>query len=861
MRNKTFLWVYSFCFLVIPLFLVFRAFFATGSLAWGDAPFFTSEGMRELMAENYIWTSRGNTLGGVNQLLWIYPIMFVWGALHTVLGFPNDLIIRVLFYFPSLILATVSAFLFAKSLKLSSKAAILGAIVYIFNTYYLLLVDGGQVGVALAYGFFPLSLLTLLNLFKSPTSKFFWIALIANFIFSVIDPRFLIVSVVTLILWVSVGFIAKREFAVSKKVILKFLFLGLALVFLNSYWLIPTVFSSVASLTIPVSSLQLVSLLNTLLLHQPHWPGNVFGETIAPPFYFALTPVLIFIGVLYKKNKAFLALALLFLLMAFLAKGDTPPLGQIYSFVVTGIPFGVVLRDATKFYVPLLLLGATLVAYTGEVFSKKWGNKILAVLGVFVLILIQPALFGKLNFVLSSRQNTDITFVNTLIKEDNAIFRTAWFPERYPLSIHTNQKQAIDAKDLVALLPLSSLNVGDYDKFNYTHQENFLEWYRLFGIKYLVMSGDPRKVAYTKEDQQNWDDLTNRIATVSGLLRENKLTIPTYKVSDVRSRALAAPQAVVVVGGTTHISPKVPMFFAEDGKFDVLALENISSGSAALFFDGKTEEDLRMSLLKENFQGPARARTSQWARWSKVDSLKWRYEALIRGVDTKELDYDLGIASSEVSGEEITYNIDTPTSGNFMLAIRVLGKSSDDELRIKLNDQEWTASVQGSDFEWLIKEVNLSQGKNTLTITNSKGFWLLNAVSLFSDTKWKDATRKVTSYLSTFPTITNPQLADRVGEDTWVDLEYENPNPVTYKFSVPANLSWVMISESFNPGWRTKDKKTSLPIYSVANGYYVKNVPAELSISFVEQDYSRWGLYFSGLTVLILGAIGIYLRK
>ena len=54
--------------------------------------------------------------------------------------------------------------LLARYLKLGKVAQFFSSLIFVFNTYYLILVDGGQVGIALSYGLSPLIFLFLKNI-------------------------------------------------------------------------------------------------------------------------------------------------------------------------------------------------------------------------------------------------------------------------------------------------------------------------------------------------------------------------------------------------------------------------------------------------------------------------------------------------------------------------------------------------------------------------------------------------------------------------------------------------------------------------------------------------------------------------
>ena len=154
---------------VVPLFLLLRNIFFLGSQSWGDAPHFWASEVKELFSEPSAWTQRGINFGGVNLLLWISPLMFLLGVLGKCFSLTSDILVNLVFYLPGVTLAAAGAYSFAKSQKLTNIASFFAGITYTFSTYFFLAIDGGQVGIVLAYGLFPFSLLFLKKFISKPT--------------------------------------------------------------------------------------------------------------------------------------------------------------------------------------------------------------------------------------------------------------------------------------------------------------------------------------------------------------------------------------------------------------------------------------------------------------------------------------------------------------------------------------------------------------------------------------------------------------------------------------------------------------------------------------------------------------------
>lgn len=861
--QTTFYWL----LILVPVFFVFKTFFLPGPLVWGDAPYIYAEGLKELVAQPSAWTNLGNNFGAVNSILWISPIMLLYGLLHNLFQLGNDLIIRILFYFPSVLLSVASPILLARYLKLSKTVQFFSGLIFSLNTYFLLLIDGGQVGIALAYSLFPLGLLFLRKLIDKPGHKTFFLSLAVTFLMVIVDPRVAAICLLTFILWVLIEWLVGG--GIKKVKNLKYLFpLGLGVITLSSYWLIPLLKVGGQSLSLEVSRLQLLSLLNPLLLFQPHWPLNEFGRVFPPPFYFIGIPILIFGSLLLGKKKDSLVFVLLFLIFAFLTKGETPPLGGLYRWVLSTVPLFSAFRDSSKFFAPLALFAGFLIGTTVE----KLNSKILAFgIYIFLLFLISPALAGKMNFVLSERQHSgDYKIVYENLRNKDGFFRTVWFPERYPLAFYTQDRPALDAKGLANFRPFASMNVGTFDLFNFMHNEQFLEWFDLLGIKYLVFSGDPRKVSFNEKEQKNWNDLLALTATTSGLLKADWETdLSVYEVPETKPRIFAVDKIIAVVGGD-DIYEKLSIrdqgiVFFEDGKFDPRKLDGVSSDSAVLVFNNKEEIDLTMSFLQEYFVGVDKAEESDWAFYRSQDYLDWKYQLLIRDIDTKEFDYGKGIAFSTQTDEKLQFDLKASKQSNYVLAVRSMVSLEGGGLKVDFGGEPSEISnKEKGRFEWFIKPVSLNEGTYKLTLENPEGFNIVNIVALIPKNDWDEAQQLSKRLRNHFDSLDMDNLVSLEGKNRWVEVNFEKISPVRYKITLPEVGKWIVFSDSYHPKWKLKkgvEYFDSYPLYSMINGFYIDSL-GEAEIVFEGQKDLRLGFYISGaVLVLVFASSFVLLRR
>lgn len=753
------------CFL-LPVFVAFRHIFFGQLPTWGDAPYFYPEALNDLYSKISIWTYRGQVLGGINYLLWLYPVMFLMGFLHRLFSFGSDTLIRLIFYFPAIVLSGLGPYLLVRYLRLSKVVSFFTSLFYIFNTYFLLIIDGGQVGVALAYGIFPFVILSGKKLAVKPSLAAFLLFVAFSFLMTTVDPRIFIIASLLLFIW---------QILEDWKRVWILIASGLILIPLNFYWLIPLLGIKSEVLSLNVTDLQLSSLLNALFLYSSHWPGNVFGKVVQPSFIFVAIPFLVFGSLIFSKSKKILILCLLFLIFAFISKGSTPPLGNWYG-LLTRFNFGSVFRDSSKFFIPLVLIGGILIGQTVDVLKNKF--KILPILAyLFLLFLVAPVFSGNLNFILSERKvGNDFQIIYENIKKQNVFFRTLWFPERHPLAFESKEHPTADARGLIKLLPISSLSASE-DVFNFLNDPAYVKWLKVFGFKYLILSGDPRNPKPSSEDIKGWNILEGLITKTPDLIKVNWGTsFPIYEITDNFPENYFVKDIVAVVGPFVD-STKSAVYF-EDGILDPYFLEGKNPDSVKIHFNGKDKNDLTMSFLQKYFISPSENISSDWMIFRQESIQKAKYELLIRGFEYKDLDYKKGIAMSSQKGERIKFKFTIPDDGKYILAERLANKDR-------------------QNLVWKFEEKDLKKGIFENEVVNTSGLEILNTIALIPIDELNKAGKTSQSYISKFG------LADKLSIK---DLQTKDINL--------KDGNWQILNESYNPIWN------SLPIYSTINGIY-----------------------------------------
>ena len=604
-------------------------------------------------------------------------------------------------------------------------------------------------------------------------------------------------------------------------------------------------------------------------------------------------PFLIFANLFFKVSRRVLIFAFCFLLFAFLTKGDTGLLGGFYGWGVDTLPLGGAFRDSTKFFAPLFLFAGVLIGISVESFVRLFRKQVfssIVVLGIYVylLFLVYPAISGQMDGVLRGRKlDSGLKKVADQVSKEEGFLRTLWFPEHHPFSFDTEEKPALDAKKLVDYRLFALLNTGTLDRFNFLNSKQFLQWLDIFGIKYLVFSGDTRQVTRDVGKEEDWEKLLD-LAAKEGEIKRVDWTqdLPVYQTESFKPRVFGVDKLFAVVGsddiyqklidtGVDFSIGNSGFAFFEDGKFDPGYLGDKDQGSVSVIFNETDETDLTMSFLQKYFVSMQdRLKGSQWAIRTSSDYLDWKYEFLINGVDIKEFDYGRGVAFSTVPGEELDFQLEVPQAGEYVLAVRSLTRNKDEELMSSLFEGD-IAYNKEKKFEWHIKEsVVLPEGILKVSFKNTSGFHGLNTLAVIPKSDFDMARQTSKKLLDRVSFVkldgggaAKPDLEDLVSSvSDWSRVEYAQENSVRYTVSREDGLRWLIFSDTYHPMWRLRGdfgELQSFPVYSALNGFYVGDSKAkEGEIFFEGQKFVRMGLAISvaGLVAVGLGYLYYLIR-
>lgn len=853
-------------FIIIPYLILFKSFFLSGYLAWGDAPYFYTENLKELFNLPFSWDFRNSNFGASQIIfLWLYLPTFVMGAFNILTGWSHEVLVRLVFYFPATILAILGSYFYIKKYTQNKLALILGIFLYSFNTYNLVLIDGGQIGVALAYGVFPFALITLRRFYENFNFRNLVLAILVNGFLSNIDLRIFILPFLTQLLFVFIfNFNTKKIGNEFLKLSGLVLLVVTPIILLDSFWIYPLLKSHDITVNFYSNNPGFLSLIYGLSLYNPHFPNNEFGKISEIPFYFTLLPLLIFAGLFKNPSRITISISLEALIFIFLLKGSSPPFGDYYNFILQYIPFASAFRDSSKFFIPTLLLSATLLSINFSRISNffKGTNTAIyffAFIYLYLNLLIAPSLMGNLTGALSGKPaDSNFQKIYQELKKEKSFFRTVWFPERPPLGFSYMNKEGLNANLLYHEFPFASMIIGDYDLFYFLHDPKLTDWFKLMGIKYAFFPEPERKKTWTEKELDERKQFLEFVDKRPGFKKLNWSEIPAYEIEGSLDKIFGQDRIILVLGDLS-VYKKLPILtqglvFLEDGLSDPDKLLDLPKESIIILLNKRDQNDLTQTFLQK-FYNNVNLQSSNWGWYPKDKFLSAKYELLKHGIESDDLLFNKGIYFSNIKGEELVFSKKIETSGDYFLITRTISASQSAGLKMDFRGKQY--QLKNDSYTWQsFGPFSLSTGKQTIRFENLGGFQAVNVIYLVPQYEYKSAQSKAKVILKRYESTY--EIDDISKNYTIHEIGYNQENPTKYKIKVPKKM-WVVFTDHYDPGWNLISKNNvynSIPFYSMVNGFWV-NEAQDMDLEYKPQKDVHIGFKISVATLLILLALGL----
>lgn len=527
----------------IAILVVFRNLLLQPFALGGDWPYFYSETIRQFSIFVPSWISYlGNGFGGgtLTYALDSY-LYFVSNISVNLFNAGWELIGKAFYFLTFLILLIVSTIYFLRVVFESYQSKYLlmgiGLLLITANTYILILVNGGQMGVALAYAISPLVLGVFFRLFKvihtlhfnRPLAlKYAILAGLSLAACAIFDSRIAYVLVIVVGLFyvyrqIYSGF---RRFSVVS--FGYFIASGITFFFLSSFWVIPMLIYKINPAAEVVwdygstdlfNFLSFANLSNSLALLHPNWPENIFGKVYFLQPEFIVFPILAYSSLLFvnrfKNNDIqmyIIVFSLLGLTGAFLSKGANPPFETVNTLLFSMVPGFGLFRDPTKFYmltvlsygvmIPFFLSQATEIVQKNIVKQKQLTYLIPVLFLIFFLFTIRHALLNELSGVFTSRQiPMEYRKLKEFISSQDDFFRVLWLPNQQRFNYYSNTHPAVGATHYFNTSSAPALLVGLAEGMKTGKLQNA-------SIKYIVIPYDSEGEIFVKDrkyDEQQYN--------------------------------------------------------------------------------------------------------------------------------------------------------------------------------------------------------------------------------------------------------------------------------------------------------------------------------------------------------------------
>jgi len=474
--------------------------------ASGDGDFFWREQLTHFSWLPQVFDkSYGFGFSRLPSLWYDYPIR-LFTKIFVTLGF-SWFIIEKLLWLSVFFLAIYSSYALLRYILGKNIWTLIAPLIYVSNTYFLLLFGGGQLGVALGFGFAPLVLLKFLELIDIPDKRISRNSLIHGLLVGLLlcfDLRlgYITIAIAGLYFLFHILIYRKKDFiSVGIQV---FIIPGLIAGLLNALWILPTILAGggVASLgeqfTNPaiLSFLSFADFSHAISLLHPNWPENLFGKVYFMQPEFLVIPIVAFFALLTidKKvndtTKKISFFGLLALIGAFLAKGVNAPFGGIFQWMFIHVPGFIMFRDPTKFYLLVAVGYSVLIPYTLQHIAKKIKINDVIVFTIFIVFWcfsIRPVLLGKMkgNFQ-PPRISADYVHLKDLLVADGKPSRTLWIPQKDAFAYMSDVHPLLTSDQLFNSASVSAV-------ISLIQKPEFMKRLAVSGIGYVIVPTDLEK--------------------------------------------------------------------------------------------------------------------------------------------------------------------------------------------------------------------------------------------------------------------------------------------------------------------------------------------------------------------------------
>ena len=879
LRNKYFF------LLNLILFLVFWIWWLPGPRVANDFSFISNDWLKLQFNMPQAWNERGaEGLGEYGVfILWSYPISLFFGILAN-LGLNFEIWERMLI----LVFVFAGSFSIWKLLslyKLSSQSKFIGSLFYLLNTYSLLLIDGGQISIAVSFALFPLGFFLVTNAIYSTARKKILAALFLGLL-GFFDIRFLYILFLLILIKSLFDFFGSDKKSVTIRQYFTFgIICGLTLLGLNFYWLFAQIKYPLAQdifNSFTQFSTKFVNIGHSILAIAPHWYKNIFGKISQLRVEFILLPILVFLAPIFKrKDKTVLFWLSIVIISTFLVKGGSQPLGDIYPWLHSNLPGFSFFRDSTKFFFLVFLSYSVLISITVEEVLKRIGGSrkikvvFLLLISFYLLYLVRPVFLNQMTgtFSINPKQK-DFQSLASILKGDKSFGRVFWIPTTYPLSYSDLDHPIVEAARVFNRIPFVYGVKGAYEVFNFLREAPYMgEIFDVAGISYIAYPyPDETRDDLHPDNIKYYYTFLNQLTSLPWIEKSiSESRVPLLKTRAHQDKIFLTENSWFVFG-TDEIfneatkSAKLSLshnaiIFAEQKIGLGPLIEN--SSETKIVLNGKTEIDLLATFISESdiiFPSKQLNTTPDHTGWWKNNGdnlIKWREFLQTKyNLDSKEFDLGGGWAVGE-GNLELKIQ-DKGFNSEKVLLVRALESSRSGRIKIyQENNLIGLINTKTEDKRSLIRwfEVGSVQKEGGIVINTEGDINIINALALVKPEDlviYKEKVKQAGRQISIFKN-------ENVSSSS-ASVKYEKINQTKYKVTV-SNITepkLIIFSASFNPLWKI-NKQGATPVYGFLNGFRIEK-DGEYEMSFEPQKNVEKGMMVTITTVILLISVPFALR-
>lgn len=864
------------------LFIVFWQWWLPGPRVAIDFPIVLDKELISRIDIPRVWVQKDvEGLGEYSVFtLWSYPATLTSAILAKVgLGFALQ---ERLWIISFLLLGVFGIWKLCRELNLSDYAKSVVSLLYLTNTYIVLVIDGGQLSIALAYALLPISFLLLKNSINGSFKKRI-LAALSVFLIGIFDIRVILILFILILIYFLYGavFNPKDRIKWTEEWIKTGLVCVLILVSLNAYWLFPYIQHPIPAATfqkLTQTNFQTFSNLgHGMFLIAPHWYENVFGNISKLHIIFLLIPLLVFLApILRPKEKSVGFWLIIALVSVFLVKGTSEPLPQAYVWLFSNIPGFSLFRDSTKFFFLVALSFSVLFAVgADEILNRFPKLKItfFSFILVYLLILIKPVWVGEMTGTFSKPiLEEEYVKLSSKFEQDKSFSRIFWIPTKPPLGFYSSEHPSVEALRLVQRRPFEIGSKGTYEILNFLREAPFMgEIFDVTGIGYIVYPTlDKRRDNLHPDNINYYDTFLGQLSNLPWLSRVDESSIPLLKVKNHQDRFFSTPNLWWVIGSddlyeestrsaTLGLSKNAYIFVEE---YPGLGRKIDELPEAQVVLNDKTIIDLAASFISpDKLLFPAEKLgndpdNSGWWKRETADLIRWR-DFLRTKYEIDNQDFDLG-GGWAVGEGNIRLKIKNKNETGEVLLARVLESTRSGQLKFYQDDHLVgliNTKKEGDNVRWF--EIGRLVNEKELAIESSGDINVVNSLAVLGEEEWNNLKIKAEGYM-TKKSIT--EYGDGVIKKN-VNITYKVINPTKYSVKID-NLTkpiFLVFSEKFDPNWQVKGQ-SSLPVYSFLNGFRIEK-EGSFEVVFKSQERVEQGLIVSSATLVIIIGLLIYGKK